>query len=1483
MLHTLLLGSASGETSVPLKPTLFKDVVATDPNLVFINYISHRGIVKGYPDGSFHPQAGLTRAEAAAILVKTSGLLTPPIIKPTFKDVPITHWAANQIAAASQAGYLKGFPDGTYKPEARLTRAQGIALVMRLGTQKERAVLPAIKDMNSQHWAAGDMATALALEMIGLSADSQNIYPDAEMSRGSLARALAILLTKDPGLNKVSLEGRTSAVNGPASLIRQGQTQEIKDQTIIKAGDIIKTGYNASLRINYPDGSSNLVEANSEITVKQSDGRRYIKEDGSPGIAVEFLNMSMDKGTMFGALAAKHQGGEENETVNPASGQSSSRFNRVAAINGFNSLAAADNTQAPWYKTAEQKKVKVKVDMPWGVAAIRGTFLKITVNQDGTCRVACLTGNAEVSGGGANAGAVSLTGGTSSAINAQDRGAESATGLTNQDKDAFGKAGDWLLETAYEQGKNQEAEIKAPVMELLVDVPTAPANQEQSEDKPTTLQVVVDALKTSGIEIKAETMQQLQQEIQKAVQENQQSQPSQQQSNNTTSSSTSDSGSSSSSTVAAVSYSTAGTYGPANTVTTLSNIFVNAADITLQNMNVTGNVTVNYPNAVLNNLVINGNLHLAAGIGEGHVTLQNVEVKGTTLVYGGGPNSIELIDCNLYTLTIDKENNSVRIVAKGNTTIGAVTLNSGASLIEENLTGTGFSSISINGTDIPSTATIILCGNFDHVTLNSPSLSLEVPIGRIGELTLGSTAAGSTINLAAGVNVTSLVANASANIYGSGTIQHATIEAGGVEFEKYPMQWVISGGVTFEISGQIISSNGANTRLSSLSISSGSLSPAFSPEIVNYTVSTGNEVSSTTITPTAEDSNATIKVNGNLVTSGGASGAILLHPGGNSITIEVTAADSSIRTYIITIDVALAVVNIANITGVPAPAAGVIPVSSITETSQYNGTVTWSPNDTPYQGVQAYTATITLTAKNGFTLNGISANYFNVAGATSVTNQANSGTIIAVFPLTQAIPLTIAAPALTASKTYDGTTTASVTPGALTGVLGSNDVTVTATANYGNAAAGSDKTITVVYALGGADAGKYIKPADFIVNTGLITGKQLSITDRALTTSKTYDGTNSAFVTPGTLSGVVGNDNVTVTAEANYDTPDAGASKTITVVYSLTGADAGNYIAPVNYIANNGIIQSVAVSLSTINGLTVPVTGQNPVSGITETDQYTGAVTWSPNDSPFLDTKTYTATIALTPKLNYTLNGVSANCFSVPGATSVTNVADSGTITAVFPETLSSDATVSSTVYASYNIDNINNIIASGTTTINTNLTVDAFLNNLSKHSQATWKVVVQGTTITTSTDFDAAVAKAGSATLIFGDKLAVKAGDGSIKVFAITVVLGNPVAGGGSQPPTPSNPYSAAGLKSPFSGFTWGLYKYWFYDGIDNPSYFVGFAFDQNNTIKQNYQINGARYPLGLSIDNTGSGSIVFSFDAYYSGVSSLTLPWSNFSIAQP
>ena len=113
---------------------------------------------------------------------------------------------------------------------------------------------------------------------------------------------------------------------------------------------------------------------------------------------------------------------------------------------------------------------------------------------------------------------------------------------------------------------------------------------------------------------------------------------------------------------------------------------------------------------------------------------------------------------------------------------------------------------------------------------------------------------------------------------------------------------------------------------------------------------------------------------------------------------------------------------------------------------------------------------------------------------------------------------------------------------------------------------------------------------------------------------------------------------------------------------SMAGCDNGTNSA-------NNTATPTVITIAAIEGVTAPVTGETPVTTITENAQYSGTVTWNGNPATFAGSTVYIATITLTPKTGYTLQGVTSNFFTVAQTTSVTHAADSGVITAVFAAT----------------------------------------------------------------------------------------------------------------------------------------------------------------------------------------------------------------------
>ena len=96
---------------------------------VAISTMSKMGILSGYKDGTFRPNESITRAEFAAIAARFDN--SPGSGDVAFGDLE-GHWAAVEISKAARNGWISGYPDGTFKPDRKITRAEAVSLVNRV-------------------------------------------------------------------------------------------------------------------------------------------------------------------------------------------------------------------------------------------------------------------------------------------------------------------------------------------------------------------------------------------------------------------------------------------------------------------------------------------------------------------------------------------------------------------------------------------------------------------------------------------------------------------------------------------------------------------------------------------------------------------------------------------------------------------------------------------------------------------------------------------------------------------------------------------------------------------------------------------------------------------------------------------------------------------------------------------------------------------------------------------------------------------------------------------------------------------------------------------------------------------------------------------------------------------------------------------------------------------------------------------------------
>ncbi|MDD4179746.1 MAG: S-layer homology domain-containing protein [Candidatus Margulisbacteria bacterium] len=146
-----------------------------------IEYLATLNIMDGYSDGMFKPTKQISRGEMAVLLVKAKGFSVGQEIKVKFSDVSLQSYEAPYVSLAVERKYIEGFPDGSFEPDQRITRAEAASIMARFCGlyQKPKLQQKPYVDVKPDHWAAPAIAADKAIglfEYIGGKAFGPNLY-----------------------------------------------------------------------------------------------------------------------------------------------------------------------------------------------------------------------------------------------------------------------------------------------------------------------------------------------------------------------------------------------------------------------------------------------------------------------------------------------------------------------------------------------------------------------------------------------------------------------------------------------------------------------------------------------------------------------------------------------------------------------------------------------------------------------------------------------------------------------------------------------------------------------------------------------------------------------------------------------------------------------------------------------------------------------------------------------------------------------------------------------------------------------------------------------------------------------------------------------------------------------------------------------------------------------------------------------------------
>jgi len=245
-----------------------------------------KGLVKGYPDGTFRPDDNVTRAEFMALVNGAFGYTSKAAV--SYKDVPAGAWYADAVAKAGAAGYIGGYGDGTIRPDNPITRAEAATVVMRIkGLAADSGAAAKFTDAEAvPAWSRGAVGAVAASGIMGG-------YPGGSFrARDFISRAEAVV-----ALNKALVASLTydkAGIYGPES-----GTRIIAGPVIIKAAGVTLRNTvvkgNLTIAKEVGDGEVRLEKVvvngetyiqgggfNSIYFIDTETGKVYVQKDEGP-------------------------------------------------------------------------------------------------------------------------------------------------------------------------------------------------------------------------------------------------------------------------------------------------------------------------------------------------------------------------------------------------------------------------------------------------------------------------------------------------------------------------------------------------------------------------------------------------------------------------------------------------------------------------------------------------------------------------------------------------------------------------------------------------------------------------------------------------------------------------------------------------------------------------------------------------------------------------------------------------------------------------------------------------------------------------------------------------------------------------------------------------------------------------------------------------------------------------------------------------
>lgn len=182
----------------------FSDLSTSDPCYAAVAKLTAEGSIKGYPDGTVRPDRPITRAELITVINRVFHYNAKGS-NARFQDVAAGQWFYEEVLKANAVGYINGYPDQSFRPENNVTKEETCAFITRLVAIPTRHldVLMPINDGISA-WADNDVRKIVWNGILPLDAGG-NFYAKTNATRGEVCMALAGFASYTPGAAQRSM------------------------------------------------------------------------------------------------------------------------------------------------------------------------------------------------------------------------------------------------------------------------------------------------------------------------------------------------------------------------------------------------------------------------------------------------------------------------------------------------------------------------------------------------------------------------------------------------------------------------------------------------------------------------------------------------------------------------------------------------------------------------------------------------------------------------------------------------------------------------------------------------------------------------------------------------------------------------------------------------------------------------------------------------------------------------------------------------------------------------------------------------------------------------------------------------------------------------------------------------------------------------------------------------------------------------------